>query len=418
MVAAGVLVAPAGLAFAGAVTLPRPVVGSVTDVNRAFAELMVSSGMSEAEMCLELTNTVAATHVLDSSVSDQTLYCAVPSGMEEATQLERYAALVRGVRTNYARVTNGWYRLSENRDLYNLLRAWAENLTRCGDPWLTATLGPIDFPPYQASPTFAAEVMDTWDRCVAADATPPDPGTDPGTGTGADPGAGDPPPVVPTYLEQVIDRLDDNALIRRGRTPGPAQSRKAARACIKAEVAARAAGVIGPDERPCLEEPVFFPGADAGYAALHDAQAIAERPEWAKLTYISGADKRASGVEARWYTLAANRTPACPPKPAERGKNCDEYPFFTTVEGGPGASLQEVPADENRAEGSALRRMYSDPNGQMEGVGSESTRFFVVSLAVPLGVPGTPDLQFTGPPSMHVCLPGSGAPGVGGGMAS
>lgn len=411
----GVLVAPAGQAFAGTVALPRPVVGSVTDVDSAFAELMIINGMGVDEVCLALTNTVASTHALRGTASDQTLACGIPARYQSATQLQQYSALVRQVRTHFANVTKIWNGVSKSRDTYNLLRSWAENLTRCGDAWLVATLGPINFGPYHASPTFAQEAMERWDACVAADPTPPKPGPggNPGTDPGTPPGAGNPPPVVPTYLERVTDRLSNDALIRRNRRPDLDQAKRAAQTCIEAEQAARAAAVIGQDEHPCTDDPIFFPGADAGHAALHDAQAIATHPTWAKLTYMSGKSKRATGVKNRWYGKGDFGTSAdgrCWPDPAKRGTNCDEYPYYSTVEGGPGASLREVPAAENQAEGNALNQMYSDPNCRMEGVGSGSTRYFVVPVAVPLGMPGTPGLQFAGPPSMHVCVPAPPAP--------
>jgi Deoxyribonuclease NucA/NucB len=97
------------------------------------------------------------------------------------------------------------------------------------------------------------------------------------------------------------------------------------------------------------------------------------------------------------------------PKPATRGVDCDEYPFYSTVEGGPGASLKEVPSNENRAEGNALNSMYQDADCQFV---SGQTKFFVVPVAVPITVP-EPDpnigaattTTYAGPPSGHVCTP-------------
>lgn len=41
------------------------------------------------------------------------------------------------------------------------------------------------------------------------------------------------------------------------------------------------------------------------------------------------------------------------------GLSCDEYPFFTSAEGGPGASLQLVPDLEQNIQGGYLRAFYS-----------------------------------------------------------
>jgi hypothetical protein len=147
-----------------------------------------------------------------------------------------------------------------------------------------------------------------------------------------------------------------------------------------------------------------FVGADAGQAALHDAEAILQNPAWAMLTYESTEDKEATPLPRRWYNRVEYRV-VCP-KPRPDDQHCDEYPFFTSVEGGPGASLKIVPEGDNVAEGIALKRMQydrdcnmaRDASGAKTQPGSFTQRFFVVPVAV-----GEPGGIVTGMPSFHVC---------------
>lgn len=201
-----------------------------------------------------------------------------------------------------------------------------------------------------------------------------------------------------------------------GRELDSEAARTIARTCV-----AYAAAAGDPTDR-CLTDPIFIPGADAGAAAVHDAKVIAHVPEWYRLTYMSGKDKQDTqlgDVKRRWYE---NRM-GCDPKREPRGVECDEYPFYTTVEGGPAAYtrtplvLEEVPVAENKAEGNALQRMQNDPRCNMATItkprstpGSGSQQFIVVPMAVP--VPRTSPVQYFGPASFHVCgsSPGGGGP--------
>lgn len=94
-------------------------------------------------------------------------------------------------------------------------------------------------------------------------------------------------------------------------------------------------------------------GPDHPRTTLHIAQAIASYPRWALLTYSRGRGNR------QWY----NGTEECPNDPIVRaGKACDEYPFYTTVEGGPFAarrpSLKLVPAVESQPQATNLSAFY------------------------------------------------------------
>jgi hypothetical protein len=93
---------------------------------------------------------------------------------------------------------------------------------------------------------------------------------------------------------------------------------------------------------------------------------------------------------------------------------CDEYPFYSTVEGGPGASLEIVPKAENDAEGNALGAMYRDPDCGMANpgnIGSGTQTFIVLPLAVPTGMQNQlGNAVYAGPMSYHVCKQAVPAP--------
>jgi hypothetical protein len=178
-------------------------------------------------------------------------------------------------------------------------------------------------------------------------------------------------------------------------------------------------GQITSDEHPCLSDALFIPGFDAGAAAVHDARAIAGG-KTARLTYLGKQGKIDSGVPERWY----RNYPVCaarPPGEAPGTNDCDEYPFFSTVEGGPGASLERLDADQNQLEGRKLGVMYGDAKCRMrtpDQIGRGTTQFMVIPMAVP-----TTDepIRYAGPPTGHICgpsvpFPTGGGDGGGGGV--
>ncbi|EYR61882.1 hypothetical protein N866_14695 [Actinotalea ferrariae CF5-4] len=72
---------------------------------------------------------------------------------------------------------------------------------------------------------------------------------------------------------------------------------------------------------------------------------------------MMASEKTLVGVSHRWYTKKMCSAPT--------GQQCDEYPFFATVQGGPAAYgrtatvLQTINSDDNLAEGSAYGVMTS-----------------------------------------------------------
>ena len=212
-----------------------------------------------------------------------------------------------------------------------------------------------------------------------------------------------PPTARELELVQLADRIQRQT---RGLLT-PAQANAAARQCVVEEDSlAAAAGGSFVSTTPCLEYALLLPGADAGAAAVHDETAIAGRPDWALLTYLSGRQKKDTVPNRRWYTAIKYRE-WCKPAPQARGVECDEYPYYTTVQGGPGASLREVPVAENQAEGRALQAMQDDtacgmakdPSGARTEPGSGTAKF----LVVPLAVERAHGRGYDGPPSLHVC---------------
>ena len=380
-------------------TLPEPALGGISDVDAAFAEIIRASGLSVEEACFDLTQAVGSTHLLEGSVSDQTLTCEIPAGAAGGQELE---ALVQNVRWSVYWATGATaasLALADNYLTYQLLESWADQIEPCGGAWLAIELGPIHFDSFQVVPS-----LDTWLTCKAAMDAGGDPG--PGTGTG-DPGTGDGGATgqPSTYREQVEARFRVDAVRRADHNYGPHQADVAARRCVRGERAARLAGVIGVNEHPCRDWVVFIPGSDAGEAALHDQAAIASHPGWAVLSYRT-LDTRVD-LDRGWYRAGNFATYSgdgdCAPKPKTRGVECDEYPFYSTDEGGPGASLREVPRDQNQREGNALVSMYQDGSCAM----TSGSRFFVVPVAVRLtsvAPDGTGVVNsYAGPPSGHVC---------------
>ena len=185
----------------------------------------------------------------------------------------------------------------------------------------------------------------------------------------------------------------------------------------------------GDEGEPCLSKPLFFPGLDASQAAEHDAEVIAAFPAWFQLTYESGHDKQNDRVLSGWYNNKVQYKAQCGDERELRGVECDEYPFYSTVEGGPAAYeitplvLKEISAKDNNVEGAALRVMQDDPDCHMATIagpsgkgsrprlfqGSKNQQYIVVPLVLPI--------------SSHICTnatapPSGGGTGGGGPMPS
>jgi hypothetical protein len=84
--------------------------------------------------------------------------------------------------------------------------------------------------------------------------------------------------------------------------------------------------------------------------AKHDERALEENRRWLLLNYESRAEKRAKGVSPKWYEGKGG----CE-KPRPEGDSCDEYPFYSSEQGGPTAevypSIEWVNAVDNEVQG-------------------------------------------------------------------
>ncbi|HEX6602649.1 MAG TPA: hypothetical protein VF030_08400, partial [Solirubrobacterales bacterium] len=99
----------------------------------------------------------------------------------------------------------------------------------------------------------------------------------------------------------------------------------------------------------CTELPIFASGdLDVPQATKHDREAVLRVPGWVKLNYEGSAGKSGGG----WYNAYA----ICDEEP--RLRDCHEFPFFSTEQGGgtayPRPSLKLIDRKQNRRQGSKL----------------------------------------------------------------
>lgn len=96
----------------------------------------------------------------------------------------------------------------------------------------------------------------------------------------------------------------------------------------------------------CQTTPIFSSGADVPEATDHDIAAQTLVPAWAMLHYEEASSKLGSRT---WY----ESQPAC--QNPEPGQQCDEFPFWATLEGGgdadPLPSLQLIDGEDNERQG-------------------------------------------------------------------
>jgi hypothetical protein len=96
--------------------------------------------------------------------------------------------------------------------------------------------------------------------------------------------------------------------------------------------------------------PVFMPGRDTPETTAHIVDALGSNPSWSVLTR---AEHPASTTNRQWY----QGDPRCAGSVGD-GLSCDEFPFFKTFQGGPGASLRQVPDSENLPQARAISAFY------------------------------------------------------------
>ena len=109
----------------------------------------------------------------------------------------------------------------------------------------------------------------------------------------------------------------------------------------------------------CESMPIFAPGLiDIKEASEHDADAIASGQP-AVLHFVSSADKNSGpySLPSSWTTRVEYAN--CGPGKVPGETQCDEYPYYSTAEGGPGASLRNIRKEDNSKEGGLLSYFYT-----------------------------------------------------------
>lgn len=135
-------------------------------------------------------------------------------------------------------------------------------------------------------------------------------------------------------------------------------ARTAARTCISNTTIAISLGALSAlqgNKRPCEGGiDIFLPGSSQPNVTLHDAYALATTPTWIRLNYVSQRDRRKT-LTRGWY----NTHVPCNDKTGVTvlDPSCDEFPFFSTAQAGPGASLRWINLTENVNAGARLGNM-------------------------------------------------------------
>ena len=144
-----------------------------------------------------------------------------------------------------------------------------------------------------------------------------------------------------------------------------------ARECLRRLVAA---GESSPRDA-CRELPILAEGVEGGEATDLDIDALAANPYWVLLHYYQ------RGPNNQWYASE----PECA---SEVGKQCHEYPFWSTEEGGPPPAggvrpwLRMVPASDNQSHGAQYGGFLTKCR-----ISTSGTPFLGIPLSPSLGIP-------------------------------
>jgi hypothetical protein len=135
--------------------------------------------------------------------------------------------------------------------------------------------------------------------------------------------------------------------------------------------------------RECMDKPGFASGEGVREATEHDIRALESHMPWVQLNYEDGATKPNRGWQS---DLCSDR---------ESDEDCDEYPFFSSEQGGPLAvpepHLEAIDSGDNRAQGgqySGFRRLC----GLRTGTPQPNSN----------SVGGSPFLAIPIPPSLNI----------------
>jgi len=139
----------------------------------------------------------------------------------------------------------------------------------------------------------------------------------------------------------------------------------------------------------CAKIPIYSPGIDVQQAAQHDATAISQSQPF--LLHFENEAQKSTGTASvapvlrGWYgDPATNCSGPVVARPDVNATNCDEYPYYSTVEGGPatatspiGASLQNINATENGIQGNQLQQLYAACGIVSSATASEANQYIV-----------------------------------------
>ncbi len=127
----------------------------------------------------------------------------------------------------------------------------------------------------------------------------------------------------------------------------------------------------------CTSIAIIFPGDDTPEVTRHELTAITVFQQPPLLHWVVPAARARKG----WYKKL-RVTPCTSNTLQGSGKQCDEYPFLSTREGGPGASLQPVSQADNSRHGGRVNQFYSVCHLRQQG-----KRFLVVPLPAAVHIP-------------------------------
>ena len=203
----------------------------------------------------------------------------------------------------------------------------------------------------------------------------------------------------PTTVDEVESSLLKRPWVSTGSYPivdpshMPSIARKVAAACVAQVDHQNDITIIkiSPKE-VCKQIPVYSPGIDVKHAADHDAYAIGQG--WPFLVHYENPAQKLEGtatvapVSRGWYgDPATNCSGPVTAAPDPAFTNCDEYPFYSTVEGGPvtianplGASLWNINGTENGIQGNQLQQFYSSCGIVASSTPTDANQYIVAPI--------------------------------------
>lgn len=142
----------------------------------------------------------------------------------------------------------------------------------------------------------------------------------------------------------------------------------------------------------CETKAILAPGSDISEATIHDFDVIYKAPSVVGLSMLTGAEKSGAGVSRDWYNRSAYS--ATCPSPRPDGLHCDEYPYYTSEEGGPQPDggllpdqLRLIDSSDNGREGVLLNGFYSACGIASAPRGSSDREYLVIPLPYQSNIP-------------------------------